>query len=107
MYSGEDLINDADGGVVVVEIQYRLALFGEWQSHWRKIFVHTPSGFLAGSEVKEKGVLNAGLREFIRLVPRIRSHVGYSFFHSRSRIRFTMDSNSCSCDPETLLFLLV
>lgn len=29
MYPGGDLVNDADGGVVVVEIQYRLGLFGE------------------------------------------------------------------------------
>lgn len=29
MFPGEDLIRDSNGGVVVVEIQYRLGLFGE------------------------------------------------------------------------------
>ena len=29
MYPGEDLIEDANGGVVIVEIQYRLGLFGQ------------------------------------------------------------------------------
>ncbi|KAI5117712.1 hypothetical protein M0805_003201 [Coniferiporia weirii] len=42
---GSDLIRDANGGVVVVEIQYRLGLFG----------------FLPGSETEDHGVLNAGL----------------------------------------------
>ncbi|KAI5115695.1 hypothetical protein M0805_004464, partial [Coniferiporia weirii] len=44
-FDGSDLIRDANGGVVVVEIQYRLGVFG----------------FLPGSEMKEHGVLNAGL----------------------------------------------
>ncbi|KAG2017587.1 carotenoid ester lipase [Coprinopsis cinerea AmutBmut pab1-1] len=42
---GNDLITAANGGVVVVQIQYRVGLFG----------------FLAGKKVKEGGVLNAGL----------------------------------------------
>ncbi|TDL29079.1 alpha/beta-hydrolase [Rickenella mellea] len=42
---GTDLIQDGQGGVVVVAIQYRLGAFG----------------FLAGAEVKKNGVLNAGL----------------------------------------------
>ena len=29
VYPGEDLIGDANGGVVIVEIQYRLGLFGQ------------------------------------------------------------------------------
>ena len=29
MYPGGDLIEDANGGVVIVEIQYRLGLFGQ------------------------------------------------------------------------------
>ncbi|KAG5350895.1 hypothetical protein C0989_008867 [Termitomyces sp. Mn162] len=44
-FSGEDLIREANGGVVAVVIQYRLGVYG----------------FLAGKEVKSEGVLNAGL----------------------------------------------
>ncbi|KAG6872737.1 hypothetical protein C0995_007059 [Termitomyces sp. Mi166 len=44
-YDGNDLISEANGGVVVVVIQYRLGLFG----------------FLAGKEVKKNGALNVGL----------------------------------------------
>lgn len=42
---GNDLITAAHGKVVVVQMQYRIGVFG----------------FLAGVEVKEHGVLNAGL----------------------------------------------
>ncbi|KJA20548.1 hypothetical protein HYPSUDRAFT_68416 [Hypholoma sublateritium FD-334 SS-4] len=45
VYDGNDLIREAGGNVVVVVIQYRLGLFG----------------FLAGQDVKDGGVLNAGL----------------------------------------------
>ncbi|KAG9225197.1 hypothetical protein CCMSSC00406_0007028 [Pleurotus cornucopiae] len=45
-YNGADLVTEADNGVVVVVIQYRLGIFG----------------FLPGSRVKENGALNAGLR---------------------------------------------
>ncbi|KAG6895967.1 hypothetical protein C0992_011221, partial [Termitomyces sp. T32_za158] len=44
-FSGEDLIREANGGVVAVVIQYRLGVLG----------------FLAGKEVQSGGVLNAGL----------------------------------------------
>ncbi|KAK7461934.1 hypothetical protein VKT23_008365 [Stygiomarasmius scandens] len=44
-YQGSDLINEANGGVVVVTVQYRLGVFG----------------FLAGEKVKADGALNAGL----------------------------------------------
>ncbi|KAJ7266216.1 alpha beta-hydrolase [Mycena rebaudengoi] len=44
-YNGEDIIRQSNNGIVVVVIQYRLGLFG----------------FLAGSEVKKDGDLNAGL----------------------------------------------
>ncbi|KAF8824919.1 hypothetical protein HHX47_DHR7000333 [Lentinula edodes] len=46
-YPGSDLMREANNGIVLVIIQYRLGIFG----------------FLAGSEVKENGDLNAGLRE--------------------------------------------
>ena len=46
-YDGNDLIRDSGGNVIAVLIQYRLGLFG----------------FLAGSDVKRDGVLNAGLRK--------------------------------------------
>ncbi|KAL0578550.1 hypothetical protein V5O48_003451 [Marasmius crinis-equi] len=44
-FQASDLIREANNGVVAVVIQYRLGLFG----------------FLSGNEVKENGVLNAGL----------------------------------------------
>ena len=47
--SGADLIKEAGGGIVAVEIEYRLGLFG----------------FLPGSATKAKGALNAGLREHV------------------------------------------
>lgn len=47
MFDGNDLINEAGGGVVAVLIQYRLGVFG----------------FLPGQEVHDAGALNAGLRE--------------------------------------------
>ena len=43
--SGDNLISEAGGGLVVVNMEYRLGVFG----------------FLPGSQVKEKGALNAGL----------------------------------------------
>ncbi|KAJ3811326.1 Alpha/Beta hydrolase protein [Lentinula aff. lateritia] len=46
-YPGSDLMREANNGIVLVIIQYRLGIFG----------------FLAGSKVKENGTLNAGLRE--------------------------------------------
>ncbi|KAF8871826.1 Alpha/Beta hydrolase protein [Infundibulicybe gibba] len=45
IYDGDDLIREANGGVVAVIIQYRLGVFG----------------FLPGMKVKEGGALNAGL----------------------------------------------
>ncbi|KAI0094264.1 cephalosporin esterase [Irpex rosettiformis] len=42
---GDDLINEAGGEVIVVTLDHRLGVFG----------------FLAGSQVKEKGALNTGL----------------------------------------------
>ncbi|KAL4262488.1 AB hydrolase superfamily protein [Pleurotus pulmonarius] len=47
-WNGGDLISEAKNGVVAVIIQYRLGVFG----------------FLAGSQVKANGALNAGLREY-------------------------------------------
>ncbi|KAJ7470971.1 Alpha/Beta hydrolase protein [Mycena latifolia] len=44
-YTGEDVINQSNRGIVLVIIQYRLGLFG----------------FLPGAEVKKNGALNAGL----------------------------------------------
>ncbi|KAH8113825.1 cephalosporin esterase [Phellopilus nigrolimitatus] len=43
--SGADLVREAGGGIVAIELEYRLGVFG----------------FLPGSEVKENGALNAGL----------------------------------------------
>ena len=44
---GNNLITEAGGGLVVVNMEYRLGVFG----------------FLPGSQVKQNGALNAGLRE--------------------------------------------
>lgn len=64
MYDGTDLINDAGGDVVVVVVQYRLAFFGGYHAcNWSVLDVHHLIGFLGGSEVKQKGALNAGLRK--------------------------------------------
>ncbi|KAJ4478531.1 Alpha/Beta hydrolase protein [Lentinula lateritia] len=59
-YPGSDLMREANNGIVLVIIQYRLGIFG----------------FLAGSKVKENGNLNAGLREH------------YDFEHWRSDFFF-------------------
>ncbi|KAI5117710.1 hypothetical protein M0805_003199 [Coniferiporia weirii] len=56
---GGDLIQDANGGVVVVEIQYRLGVFG----------------FLSGSEMKEHGVLNAGLLDQELALKWVQEHI--------------------------------
>lgn len=48
IYDGNDLVNESGKTVIAVLIQYRLGLFG----------------FLAGRDVKQNGVLNAGLRMF-------------------------------------------
>ncbi|KAI0782411.1 cephalosporin esterase [Irpex lacteus] len=43
--TGDDLVREAGGGIVVVTLEYRLGVFG----------------FLAGQQVKQKGALNLGL----------------------------------------------
>ncbi|THV01067.1 alpha/beta-hydrolase [Dendrothele bispora CBS 962.96] len=58
-FHGSDLVNEANSGVVVVTIQYRLGLFG----------------FLAGSEVKENGDLNAGLLDQHFALQWVRTHI--------------------------------
>ncbi|KAI5119060.1 hypothetical protein M0805_001519 [Coniferiporia weirii] len=58
-YYGGDLIQSANGGVVVVEIQYRLGLFG----------------FLPGSKMKEHGVLNAGLLDQELALKWVQEHI--------------------------------
>lgn len=50
---GDNLITEADGGLVVVNMEYRLGVFG----------------FLPGTEVRKKGALNAGLRTCSDLYP--------------------------------------
>ena len=73
--SGADLVREAGGGIVAVELEYRLGIFGrQTQSHHSVSFrfecfnVSVSIGFLPGKEVKKKGALNAGLREFIVLL---------------------------------------
>jgi cholinesterase len=48
MFTGNDILRESGGSVILVIIQYRLGLFG----------------FLAGQKVKDGGVLNAGLCKF-------------------------------------------
>jgi len=63
-YQGSDLINEANGGVVVVTVQYRLGGFGKACSTIKYPHSHKmtlSSGFLAGEKVKADGALNAGL----------------------------------------------
>ena len=66
MHPAERFVSEADGGLVVVVVQYRLGMFGVYfqiilcRNHQLK----TGKGFLSGAEVKEKGALNAGLCEF-------------------------------------------
>ncbi|KAH8113786.1 cephalosporin esterase [Phellopilus nigrolimitatus] len=57
--NGGDLIRHANGGVIAVEMQYRLGLFG----------------FLAGSETKKRGTLNAGLLDQQLALQWIQEHI--------------------------------
>jgi hypothetical protein len=64
--TGEDLVHNANDEIVAVLIQYRLGLFG-----MLSLPIRLPqegpeflSGFLPGSEVKNNGDLNAGIREY-------------------------------------------
>ncbi|KAF6759858.1 Alpha/Beta hydrolase protein [Ephemerocybe angulata] len=59
IYDGNDLVRDSGGKVIAVLIQYRLGLFG----------------FLAGSDVKKNGVLNAGLRDQQFALQWVQSHI--------------------------------
>lgn len=62
--SGTDLITEAGGGIVAVELEYRLGIFGGCLVFPLITFlIDRISGFLSGKEVKDKGALNAGLRE--------------------------------------------
>ncbi|KAF7375448.1 COesterase domain-containing protein [Mycena sanguinolenta] len=56
IFNGEDIINQSARGVVVVIIQYRLGIFGQ--------FISSLNRFLPGTAVKENGALNAGLRAY-------------------------------------------
>ena len=65
--TGDDLIREAGGGLVVVTFDYRLGVFGKRSSYSRlcRILSYCSFllGFLAGEQVHRKGALNAGLRE--------------------------------------------
>ena len=67
--TGDDLIREAGGGLVVVTFDYRLGVFGTRSSYPRPCRVLSYCsfliGFLAGEQVHQKGALNAGLREQI------------------------------------------
>ncbi|KAG6830004.1 hypothetical protein H0H92_002695 [Tricholoma furcatifolium] len=58
-YDGTDLIHESMDGVVVAVIQYRLGVFG----------------FLPGKEVKEHGVLNAGLLDQQFALQWVQTHI--------------------------------
>ncbi|PFH46612.1 hypothetical protein AMATHDRAFT_154314 [Amanita thiersii Skay4041] len=59
-FNGDDLIREAGGNIVVVVIQYRLGVFG----------------FLPGTNVKERGDLNAGLLDQHFALKWVQDHVG-------------------------------
>ncbi|ROW07763.1 hypothetical protein VMCG_03431 [Cytospora schulzeri] len=56
---GDAMVNASDGGLIYVAIQYRLGIFG----------------FLAGSEVKENGVQNAGLYDQRVAIEWVQRHI--------------------------------
>ncbi|KAL1741798.1 Alpha/Beta hydrolase protein [Schizophyllum fasciatum] len=58
-YDGDDLVHASRGEVVVVTIQYRLGILG----------------FLAGKEVKNEGVLNAGLLDQQLALQWVQEHI--------------------------------
>ena len=61
-FNGWEIVKNGDWEVVVVEMQYRLGVFGQFAaSRLSPIFSHFMAGFLAGQEMKDKGALNAGL----------------------------------------------
>ncbi|KAJ3754100.1 Alpha/Beta hydrolase protein [Lentinula raphanica] len=59
MYSGADILRDANNEIVVVIIQYRLGIYG----------------FLPGSEVKANGSLNAGILDQEFALRWVHSHI--------------------------------
>ncbi|PAV18000.1 alpha beta-hydrolase [Pyrrhoderma noxium] len=59
MHPAESFVSEADGGLVVVVVQYRLGMFG----------------FLSGAEVKEKGALNAGLLDQRRALVWVQDYI--------------------------------
>jgi hypothetical protein len=60
---GGDLIREAGGGIVAVTIEYRLGVFGKcMRVYTLSCVLKLCTGFLAGSTVKRRGALNAGLR---------------------------------------------
>ncbi|KAJ6508620.1 Alpha/Beta hydrolase protein [Mycena sanguinolenta] len=63
-YNGSELVQEANNEIVVVVIQYRLALFG----------------FLAGQEVKDGGVPNAGLLDQDFALRWVNKNVRRSYF---------------------------
>ncbi|KUI70471.1 Lipase 2 [Cytospora mali] len=58
-FPGDAMVNASDGGLIYVSIQYRLNIFG----------------FLAGSEVKENGVQNAGLYDQRAAIEWVQRHI--------------------------------
>lgn len=63
--TGDDLVREAGGGIVVVTLEYRLGIFGERSATVvTSIDSDSRPGFLAGQQVKQKGALNLGLRKY-------------------------------------------
>ncbi|KLO13416.1 cephalosporin esterase [Schizopora paradoxa] len=62
-FDGSDLIREAGGGIVAVEVQYRLGLFGTLSlvPHVLLLFIDSIEGFIPGQEIKKNGALNLGL----------------------------------------------
>ena len=93
----EDFVKGSNYGLLSVAIQYRLGVFGElWiaDSIWRTggSLKHL-AGFLPGQKIKDGGILNAGLREFLSVQPIIAVDSRISL--SWSKLCLAMGSKTC------------
>ena len=83
------MIREAGGGLIAITLDYRLGIFGQLLP----LYATNPTendgslGFLAGEEVKKKGALNAGIREWFQI------HAKQAFMSARGTSRPT------SCFP--------
>ena len=60
-YPAQDWVQQSKGGLVAVQVQYRLGPFGEPSLHVHDGSMLTCAGFLSSEAIEEDGDLNAGL----------------------------------------------